>query len=114
MDTLFTKLQEYLQMEEEISFDEFSQYYKNLLHVLNTSFADFNHDECIKVRYICTIVQTNAESRSKSSKINAKAFKKIQSKCGFWVDAINYRLLKEGKTQQEIDEATMAINDIIL
>lgn len=114
METLFTKLQEYLHMEEEeIPFEEFNQYYKNLLELLNTGFADFKQDECLKARYICSIVQANAESRSKSSKINAKVFKRIQSKCGFWADAINFRLLKEGKTQQEIDEATKAINDTI-
>jgi len=113
LETLFTKLKEYLQMEEEIPFKEFSQYYKNLMEVLNTGFADFDEDECIKARYICSIVQANADSRSKSSKVNTKAFKKFNAKCGFWFDAINFRLLKEGKTQQEIDEATQAINDTI-
>ena len=113
METLFSKLQEYLKMEEEIPFEEFSQYYKKLLEVLNTGFVDFTQDECIKARYICSIVQGNAESRSKSSRVNAKTFKKMNTKCGFWADAINFRLLKEGKTQQEIDEATQAINDTI-
>lgn len=114
METLFIKLKEYLQMEdEEIPFEEFNRYYKNLLEVLNTDFANFGQDECIKARYICSIVQTNAEARSKSSKVNSKAFKKINVKCGFWFDAINFRLLKEGMTQQEIDEATKIINDTI-
>lgn len=41
--------------EEEIPFEEFTQYYKNLLEVLNTGFAEFKQDECIKARYICSI-----------------------------------------------------------
>ncbi len=113
LEILFTKLKEYLQMDEEIPFDEFSQFYKNLMEELNTGFADFDEDKCIKARYICSIVQTNADSRSKSSKVNAKAFKKFNAKCGFWVDAINFRLLKEGMTQQEIDKAIEAINETI-
>jgi len=109
LDSLFTKLQEYLQMEEELSFEEFSRYYKDLLDMLNKGFNALDQDECLKARYICSIVQANAESRSKNSKINAKAFKKMNKKCAFWMDAINYRLLKDGMSQQEIDEATQAM-----
>jgi hypothetical protein len=108
VDTLFAKLQEYLQMEEEISFEEFSRYYKDLMDLLNKDFSGLNQDECLKARYICSIVQANAETRSKNNKVNAKAFKKMNKKCAFWGDAINYRLLKEGLSQQQIDEATAA------
>lgn len=113
METLLTKLQEYLHMEEEIAFEEFSRFYKDLINYLNSGFSDFNQDECIKARFICTIVQGNAESRSKSSRTNGKAFKKMSNKCAFWADAINYRLLKEGFTQQQIEEATQAISDSV-
>jgi hypothetical protein len=67
----------------------------------------------LKARYICSIVQANADSRGQRSKNNAKAYKKISSKCAFWVDAINFRLLKEGMTQAEIDKAIEEINDNI-
>jgi hypothetical protein len=100
-------------MEEEISFEEFSQYYKDLINFLNNDFSNLNQDECIKTRFICTIVQGNAQSRGKSSRINSKAFKKMDKKCAFWADAINYRLLKEGMTQQQIEEAALAISDSI-
>ncbi len=113
MEILLDKLKEYLHMEEEISFEEFSQYYKDLISFLNTNFSDFDHGECLRARFICTIVQGNAESRSKSSRTNAKAFKKMNNKCAFWADALNYRLLKEGMTQQEIEDATQVISDSI-
>jgi hypothetical protein len=100
-------------MDEEISFEEFSRYYKDLISSLNSNFSEFSQDECIKARFICTIVQGNAESRSKSSRTNAKAFKKMNIKCAFWADAINYRLLKEGMNHQQIEEATQAISDSI-
>lgn len=113
METLLNKLKEYLHMDVEISFEEFSRYYKDLIGYLNSNFSQFSQDDCVAARYICTIVQGNAESRSKSSRTNAKAFKKMNIKCAFWADAINYRLLKEGLTQEQIEEATQAISDSI-
>ncbi|MDD2211371.1 MAG: hypothetical protein PHZ11_01130 [Desulfitobacteriaceae bacterium] len=113
METLFHKLKEYLHMDEEIPFEEFSRYYKDLISFLNSNFSEFNQDDCIKARFISTIVQGNADSRSKSSRNNGKAFKKMKIKCAFWADAINYRLLKEGINQQQIEEATQAVSDSI-
>ncbi|ACL21447.1 MULTISPECIES: hypothetical protein [Desulfitobacterium] len=113
MDKLFEKLKEYLHMDDEIPFDEFSQYYKSLIECLNTTFEEMDQDTRIKGRYACSIVQANAESREKREKKNAKAFKKISAKTAFWMNAINYRLLKEGLTQAEIDQAMEAINDSI-
>jgi len=113
MDKLFEQLKEYLHMETEISFEEFSQYYKSLIECLNTTFEDMDQDTRLKARYACSIVQANADSRVKREKKNAKAYKKMSAKTAFWMNAINYRLLKDGMTQAEIDQATEAINDSI-
>ncbi|MDR3289400.1 MAG: hypothetical protein LBT22_08235 [Peptococcaceae bacterium] len=110
MDTLFEKLKEYLKMDTEIAFEEFNDYYKQLILELNEKFNDFDQDACLKARFICTTVQSNAESRSKHSKAKGKAFKKIVSKCAFWADAIHFRLLKEGMTEAAIEEGIEAIN----
>lgn len=113
MENLFAQLKEYLHLDTEIPFEEFSSYYKNLIDHLTKSFNELSREDCLKARYICSIVQANAESRAKKSKANAKAFKKINTKCAFWADAINFRLLKEGMSQPEIDQATQEINDSI-
>jgi len=104
MDKLFEQLKEYLHMETEISFEEFSQYYKSLIECLNTTFEDMDQDTRLKARYACSIVQANADSRVKREKKNAKAYKKMSAKTAFWMNAINYRLLKDGMTQAEIDQ----------
>jgi hypothetical protein len=113
MDKLFEQLKGFLHMETEIPFDEFSEYYKSLIETLNSSFEGMDQDMRLKARYACSIVQANADSRAQRSKVNTKAYKKISSKCTFWMDAINFRLIKEGMTQQEIDKATEDINESI-
>lgn len=113
MDKLFEKLKGYLHMDTEIPFDEFSEYYKSLIECLNTTFEEMDQDTRIQARYACSIVQANAESREKREKKNAKAYKKISTKTTFWMNAINFRLIKEGMTQAEIDQAIEVINDSI-
>lgn len=113
MEKLFERLKEFLHMDTEIPYDEFTEYYKNLIDALNTTFEDMDQDMRLKARYSCSIVQANAESRGQKSKTNAKAYKKMSAKCVFWVDAINYRLIKEGMTQADIDKAIEEINESI-
>ena len=111
MDKLFEKLKEYLQMDHELPFEEFSEYYRRLIDELNTNFQSLEQDALIKARYICSIVQANADARSKKDKNKAKAFKKMAAKSAFWSDAINFNLLKRGLTQEQIDQATEEINE---
>ncbi|MPN32163.1 hypothetical protein SDC9_179639 [bioreactor metagenome] len=113
MEQLFEKIKEYLHMETEIPFNEFSDYHKQVTQALNKGFEDMNQEMRLKARYVCSIVQANADSRAKRSKKNAKGYKKISAKSGFWMDAINYRLIKDGMTQAEIDSKTEEINEAI-
>ena len=113
MDKLLEKLKEYLHMETEIPFEEFSEYYRTLTAELNSTFNDLDKESRIKALYICTIVQSNADARAKESKVNAKAFKKMSAKCAFWTDAIKFNLGKDGMTSEEIDRATEEINNSI-
>ncbi|MGI6119419.1 MAG: hypothetical protein ACOYIB_02425 [Desulfosporosinus sp.] len=113
MEILLEKLKEYLHMDTEISFEEFSDYYRKLINELNQTFDRLDRDARIKALYICTIVQSNAESRIKESKATAKVFRKMSAKCAFWKDAIKYNLRKDGMSQQEIEQAFEEINDSI-
>ncbi|MCB8816449.1 hypothetical protein [Desulfosporosinus shakirovi] len=113
MDKLLEKLKEYLHMETEIPFDEFSEYYRTLIEELNLKFNDLNNDDRVKALYICSIVQSNADARAKESKVNAKAFKKMSAKCAFWADAIKFNLGKSGMSSEEIEKATEEINENI-
>lgn len=113
MDKLLESLKEYLHMETEIPFEEFSDYYRQLISELNQTFSDLDKDARVKALYICTIVQSNADARAKASKINAKTFKKMSAKCAFWADAIKFNLTKDGMSAEEIEQATEEINTSI-
>lgn len=113
MEQLFEKIKEYLHMETEIPFDEFSDYHKNVIQTLTHGFEDMDQEMRLKARYICSIVQANADSRAKRSKKNAKAYKKISAKAAFWMDAITFRLVKDGMTQADIDKRIEEINEAI-
>lgn len=113
MEKLLDKLKEYLHMETEIPFDEFSEYYRSLIGELNQKFNDLDNDARVKALYICSIVQSNADARAKGSKVNAKAFKKMSAKCAFWADAIRFNLGKSGMSAEDIEKATAEINDNI-
>lgn len=105
MEEKMSKLKEYLQMETEIPFEEFKDYYSNLIDQLTKEYNEMDQAACLKARYICSIVQANAETRSHRNKVNGKAFKKMAAKSGFWMEAIDHRLKKEGLTQVAIDSA---------
>jgi hypothetical protein len=111
MEQLFDKMKEYLHMETEIPFDEFTEYHKKVIQTLNDGFDNMDSETRLKARYICSIVQANADSRAKRSQKNGKVYKKISSKASFWMDAINFRLIKDGMTQADIDKKTEEIND---
>jgi len=113
LEKLLEKLKEYLQMETEIPFEEFAEYYRQLISELNQTFNDLDKDARVKALYICSVVQSNADARAKGSKTTAKAFKKISAKCGFWRDAIKFHLGKDGMSPQEIEQATEEINTSI-
>lgn len=112
MEELMAKLKTFLHMETELPVEEFSAYYKALIAHLTEEFEKMDQGSLLQARYVCSIVQANADDRAKKSKATGKAFRKISSKCAFWTDAINFRLLKHfDLTQAEIDSAMEQIND---
>lgn len=98
------KMREYLQMDTEIPFQEFRDYYEQLLGYLKTNYEGMNSDELIQTRYILDIVSNNSQTRGARKDADSKKYKKISEKCSFWSDAVNFRLQNNGMTQQEIDD----------
>lgn len=111
MEKHLEKLKEYLKMETEIPFSEFKIFYQDVLDTLNTEYNDFDQPACLQARYICSIVQANAQARSKKDRDNKKAFRKMADKTAFWVEAIDHRLKKEGLSQVEIEQVMTELND---
>lgn len=103
MESLLAKMREYLQMDTEIDFAEFTAYYQQLMDMMTANYDSMGKDDLCKAKFILMIVSTNSESRALRKGTAAKKYKKIKEKTSFWSEAINYRLLKEGMAQQEID-----------
>lgn len=110
MENLIAKMTEYLHMDTEIEFVEFTDYYRQVTDYLNLNYDSMSKDELLKAKFILTIVTANSGSRAQRKGTNAKKYKKMQEKTSFWGNAINFRLLKEGMTQKEIDEQVEKIS----
>lgn len=110
MEKLFEKLKGYLNMDSEISYEEFSAYYEEVLDYFTNNYQNFDTDTLSKGRYIASIINANAVSRAKRKGIYAKKYKKIAEKMNLWTGALNYRLLENGLTQLEIDAAEEEIS----
>ncbi len=104
METLFAKLCEYLQMKEDISFTEFSAYYRQVLAEFMANFKSYDRDTMIKAAAISTVVAANAIDRGKQKDVNAKKFKKYAEKLSFWAESIALRLEREyGLSKSDVD-----------
>lgn len=113
MEQHFQKLKEYLNMDTEIPFDEFEVYYKEVITYLQGNFESLEHATLIKARYITSIISGNASNRAGRKGSQAKKYRKMADKCDFWADSIKYRLLQEGLTEEQIDEAEQKLNEVI-
>jgi hypothetical protein len=109
MEALLLKLKGYLAMEEELPFEEFRQFYTELMSLLASEFDSMSNENRVRGRYVCQIVASNAQSRAGNSRVLAKKFKKISEKCTFWVEAIEYRLDKEGLSKKDIESMSEAV-----
>lgn len=103
MDSLLAKMKEYLKMESEIPFVEFKDYYQQVMDYLQAGYEKMERQELLAAKFILDIVNSNSKYRAQRKGPESKKYKKIGEKTGFWSDAINYRLLKAGMTQEEID-----------
>ncbi|AQS58176.1 hypothetical protein [Desulforamulus ferrireducens] len=113
MEKLFEKLKEYLNMDTEISYEEFEAYYQDVISLLNAQYQELNKEETIHGRFILSIIMSNAEERAKNYKSLAKKYKKIYNKCQIWAEALTLRLLKMGMTKDEIIQAEKDLHDSV-
>ncbi|MGI5891244.1 MAG: hypothetical protein ACOX7H_00720 [Bacillota bacterium] len=109
LQQLFEKMQDYTKMTEELPFPEFSQYYQEVMTCLQKDYQEFDQEDLIKAKGICSIIFINAQARAMKKDDNRKKFLKIAEKSNFWQDAIKSRLMKEGLSAQEISDKEEAL-----
>lgn len=113
MEKFFDKMKEYLNMDTEISYEEFETYYKEVIDFLSKDYQELNQEDTLKGRFILTILMSNSEDRAKRYKNLAKKYKKIYEKSNLWAEALTLRLIKMGMTKDQIIQAEKDLNDSI-
>ena len=111
METIKTKLKEYLAMDSELTFSEFNAYYNDILTELNAHYQEYQEETLLEMRYILNTVAVNAGMWASRKNKESKKYKKINEKAKFWADAITYKLKKElDYTDEKIDAADEKID----
>ncbi|MGY4690218.1 hypothetical protein [Salibacterium sp. K-3] len=106
MDELYRKIQEYLNMDTEISFEEFRDYYQNVIDYLDHRQVDPDESEIWKSLFVVESVMSNAENRAKSVKKTAerKKYKKMGERTKLYAQHFTMKLNQLGYSQDEIEQ----------
>lgn len=104
MEQLKEKMYEYLNMDTEIPFEEFTAYYKKVMDYLKSNYEEMEKENLLDAKFILNIMSSNSTMRAQRKGPQTKKYKKMGEKTSFWGNAINFRLINSGMTQAEIDE----------
>jgi hypothetical protein len=113
MQELFDKMKEYLNMETEISFEEFDGYYKKVVAFLNDNWTQLNEEETIHMLFILDNLKSNAEDRAKRKLKEAKKYAKMAQRSEIWATALIRRLREFGLSDEEIGKRYEAIYEAV-
>jgi hypothetical protein len=102
IQSLYDKMLEYLKMENEIEYNEFSAYYKDVLAELDENWKQYDKEQGIHALFIMDNLKTNSDSRVKRKFPEAKKYKKISERSQVWVEALFVHLVQLGMTDKEI------------
>lgn len=106
MEQLYNQIQVYLNMEEEISFEEFSDFYQKVIGRLGEKNDSFAEDDIWKGLFITENIMSNARARAQETK-NAqmkKKYKKMAQRTELWAKNLLSRLYQLGYKDEEINE----------
>lgn len=105
VEALYNKIQEYLNMDEEISFEEFDSFYKQVVSELSEKHEDFDEEGIWKALYIVENIMSNADSRANSLKgAISKKYRKMAERTQLWSKNFMGRLHALGYTDEQINE----------
>ncbi len=114
MQELFDKMKEYLNMDTEISFEEFDQYYKKVIAFLGDGWTNLSEEESMQMLFILDNLKSNSEDRAKRKVKEAKKYQKIAQRTEIWASAIIKRLRDEfGLNDEEIGKRYEAIYEAV-
>jgi hypothetical protein len=102
---LYVKIHEYLNMDEEISFEEFDQFYKTVIKYFGEKADVLVEEDIWKGLFTIENLMSNAKSRLKEEKgTKQKKFKKIVERSSLWAQNFAGKLYKLGYTEEQLNE----------
>lgn len=105
MEHLYGKIHEYLKMDEEISFGEFDQFYKQVLKYFSEKAENLAEEDVWKGLFIIENIMSNAENRIKEEKgAKQKKYKKMKERASLWAQNFAGKLYKLGYTEDQLNE----------
>ncbi|SDY57543.1 hypothetical protein SAMN05421736_102311 [Evansella caseinilytica] len=105
MNELYKQIHLYLNMDEEISFEEFDGYYKRAIDYFNEHADQFEEDAIWKALFISENVMSNADARSATEKgAKAKKYKKMAQRLSLWAQNFTGRLAQQGYSKDEMNQ----------
>ncbi|WP_413379854.1 hypothetical protein [Alkalihalobacillus sp. 1P02AB] len=105
MQTLYEQIQVYLNMEEEISFKEFNDFYKKVVDELGTTHESLEQESVWKALFIVENVMSNANGRANEKKgSESKKYSKMAQRLELWAKNLSARLAEAGYTEDDINE----------
>ena len=106
MYELYKEIHTYLNMEEEIDFEQFDDFYKRVIDYFNHYADEFEEEDIWRALFIAENVMSNANDRRKESK-GPKAKKKYQKmgkRLKLWAENFAIRLAQKGYTKEQMNE----------
>jgi hypothetical protein len=113
MQELFDKMKQYLNMDTEISFEEFDQYYKKVVAFLNDNWTQLNEEETMHMLFILDNLKSNSEDRAKRKLKEAKKYAKMAQRSEIWATALIKRLRDFGLSDEEIGKRYETIYEAV-
>jgi hypothetical protein len=105
MEALYRQIQEYLNMNEEIPYDEFSTFYQKVIDKLNEGNEQLDEDGVWKSLFLVENIMSNSDARAKDSKgAQVKKYKKMSQRSQLWAKNLVGRLYKLGYDDDQINE----------
>ncbi|AXF54815.1 hypothetical protein [Salicibibacter kimchii] len=106
MNDLYQQIQVYLNMEGEIDFEEFQDYYKKVIDYLQEHGNDLEEEQIWQGLLVVESVASNAENRGKEQRKGkeAKKYKRMRERAKLWAQNFTKRLQSLGYSDEQIND----------
>ncbi|MDO7267436.1 hypothetical protein [Shouchella clausii] len=105
MQAQYERIQQYLNMDEEISFKEFQNFYKEVINELSKAHQGMDEATLWKALFVVENIISNADGRAKETKgAEVKKYSKMSQRLQLYAKNFGVRLGEAGYTEEDINE----------